>query len=176
MKHVTSVYYPFSCFFNFQLLEKRRADLIHTAASILDKSNLIKYDKKTGAFQVCKEFVRIWPKCHFSCQVTDLGRIASHYYCTYETMDTYNGLLKQQLTEIELIRIFARSSEFKYLRVREEEKLELAKLNERVPIPIKESIDEPTAKVKLLRHYQSRVINLYADQHFAASLHFATQA
>ena len=112
------------------LLEQRRSDLIHTAASILDKSNLIKYDKKSGSFQV-----------------TDLGRIASHYYCTYETMDTYNGLLKQQLTEIELMRIFARSSEFKYLRVREEEKLELAKLNERVPIPIKESIDEPTAKV-----------------------------
>ena len=34
------------------LLEKRRADLIHTAASVLDKGNLIKYDKKTGAFQV----------------------------------------------------------------------------------------------------------------------------
>ena len=36
-----------------QHLEKRRLDLIHTAATILDKSNLIKYDKKTGAFQVC---------------------------------------------------------------------------------------------------------------------------
>lgn len=34
------------------LLEKRRGDLIHTAASILDKNNLIKYDKKTGNFQV----------------------------------------------------------------------------------------------------------------------------
>jgi len=34
------------------LLEQRRADLIHTAASHLDKSNLIKYDKKSGAFQV----------------------------------------------------------------------------------------------------------------------------
>lgn len=33
-------------------LEQRRADLIHTAASLLDKNNLIKYDKKTGAFQV----------------------------------------------------------------------------------------------------------------------------
>lgn len=34
------------------LLEQRRADLIHTAASLLDKSNLIKYDRKSGAFQV----------------------------------------------------------------------------------------------------------------------------
>jgi len=116
-----------------RLLEKRRADLIHTAAAILDKSNLVKYDRKTGAFQV-----------------TDLGRIASHYYVSFETMDTYNSLLKQTLTEIELIRIFARSAEFKYLRVRDEEKLELAKLAERVPIPIKENIDEPTAKVNIL--------------------------
>ena len=33
-------------------LEQRRADLIHTAAMQLDKSNLVKYDKKSGAFQV----------------------------------------------------------------------------------------------------------------------------
>ena len=34
------------------LLEQRRADLIHTAASVLDKGNLVKYDRKSGAFQV----------------------------------------------------------------------------------------------------------------------------
>jgi pre-mRNA-splicing helicase BRR2 len=34
--------------------------------------------------------------------------------------------------------------------VREEEKLELAKLVERVPIPVKESLDEPTAKINVL--------------------------
>lgn len=35
------------------LLERRRMDLIHTAANVLDKNNLIKYDKRTGSFQVC---------------------------------------------------------------------------------------------------------------------------
>ena len=34
------------------LLEQRRADLIHTAASLLDKNSLVKYDRKSGAFQV----------------------------------------------------------------------------------------------------------------------------
>lgn len=34
------------------LLEQRRTDLLHTAAATLDKHNLIKYDRKTGAFQV----------------------------------------------------------------------------------------------------------------------------
>ncbi len=38
----------------------------------------------------------------------------------------------------------------RYMVVRDEEKLELAKLVERVPIPVKESLDEPTAKVNVL--------------------------
>eukprot|EP00118_Oscarella_pearsei_P003355 m.13994 g.13994 ORF g.13994 m.13994 type:complete len:2136 (+) comp25397_c0_seq1:78-6485(+) len=115
------------------LLEKRRADLVHTAAVILDKNSLIRYDRKTGNFQV-----------------TELGRIASHYYCTHETMATYNSLLKPNLSQIELFRVFSLSSEFKYVSVREEEKLELVKLLERVPIPVKESIDESSAKVNVL--------------------------
>ncbi|KAM3925303.1 U5 small nuclear ribonucleoprotein 200 kDa helicase [Leptodactylus fuscus] len=115
------------------LLEQRRLDLIHTAALMLDKNNLVKYDKKTGNFQV-----------------TELGRIASHYYITNESMQTYNQLLKPTLSEIELFRVFSLSSEFKNITVREEEKLELQKLLERVPIPVKESIEEPSAKINVL--------------------------
>ncbi|KAF8377969.1 hypothetical protein HHK36_031358 [Tetracentron sinense] len=33
-------------------LEERRADLIHSAATILDKNNLVKYDRKSGYFQL----------------------------------------------------------------------------------------------------------------------------
>ena len=83
-------------------------------------------------------------------QAQELGRIASHYYCTYESMETYNKLLKETCTEIDLFRIFSLSSEFKQIHVREEEKLELQKLAESVPIPIKESLDEPSAKVNVL--------------------------
>lgn len=36
------------------------------------------------------------------------------------------------------------------LKVRQEEKIELAKLLERVPIPVKESVDEPAAKINVL--------------------------
>jgi pre-mRNA-splicing helicase BRR2 len=79
--------------------------------------------------------------------VTELGRIASHYYCTHDTMATYNQLLKPTLSEIELFRVFSLSGEFRHIGVRDEEKLELQKLMERVPIPIKEGIEEPSAKV-----------------------------
>eukprot|EP00002_Diphylleia_rotans_P023954 TRINITY_DN471_c0_g2_i6.p1 TRINITY_DN471_c0_g2~~TRINITY_DN471_c0_g2_i6.p1 ORF type:complete len:1922 (+),score=509.87 TRINITY_DN471_c0_g2_i6:33-5798(+) len=115
------------------LLEQRRADLIHSAALLLDKANLIKYDKKTGFMQV-----------------TDLGRVASHFYLTHQSVSTYNDLLKQTTSEIDLFRIFSLSNEFRNIIVRDEEKLELEKLLDRVPIPVKEGIEFPTAKVNVL--------------------------
>ncbi|KAG8632236.1 DExH-box ATP-dependent RNA helicase DExH12 [Manihot esculenta] len=114
-------------------LEERRADLIHSAATIVDKNNLVKYDRKSGYFQV-----------------TDLGRIASYYYITHGTISTYNEHLKPTMGDIELCRLFSLSEEFKYVTVRQDEKMELAKLLDRVPIPIKESLEEPSAKINVL--------------------------
>ncbi|KVH95384.1 AAA+ ATPase domain-containing protein, partial [Cynara cardunculus var. scolymus] len=115
------------------LLVDRRADLVHSAATILDKNNLVKYDRKSGYFQV-----------------TDLGRIASYYYITHGTIATYNEHLKPTMSDIELCRLFSLSEEFKYVTVRQDEKMELAKLLDRVPIPIKESLEEPSAKINVL--------------------------
>ena len=42
------------------------------------------------------------------------------------------------------------ADEFKYIGVREEEKVELFKLVERVPVPVKESLDDPAAKINIL--------------------------
>ncbi|TVU35736.1 hypothetical protein EJB05_17639, partial [Eragrostis curvula] len=70
------------------MLEKQRADLIHTAANILDRNGLIKYDRKTG----------------------------------------------------------------------QDEKMELVKILDRVPIPVKESLEESSAKINvLLQAYISRL-------------------
>ena len=95
-------------------LATHRANLIHSAAVQLEKSGLLKYERKTGVFQT-----------------TELARIASHFYCTHETMSTYNQLLKPNLSEIELFRVFSLSGEFRHIAIREEEKLELSKLMER---------------------------------------------
>eukprot|EP00906_Rhabdomonas_costata_P006818 RCo009880 len=115
------------------LLEQHRADLVHTAANILDKNNLIRYDRKTGGFQV-----------------TDLGRVASHYYISHTSINTYNEHLKPTMMDLEIFRLFALSNEFSNITVREEEKQELAKLLEQVPIPVKETVEEPSAKVNVL--------------------------
>ncbi|KFG86882.1 putative ATP dependent RNA helicase [Metarhizium anisopliae] len=123
------------------VLEQKRVDLIHSASLMLRKSNLIKYDEKSGKLQS-----------------TELGRIASHYYITSTSMDTYNNLIQPSITTIELFRVFALSAEFKYIPVRQDEKLELAKLMGRVPVPVKESIEEPHAKINvLLQAYISRL-------------------
>jgi len=122
-------------------LAGRRSDLVHTAALLLEKNGLVKYDRRGG-----------------SLQATELGRIASHYYVSHGTVSTYNEHLKPTMGEIELCRLFSLSEEFKFLVVRQEEKVELAKLLERVPIPVKESLEEPSAKVNVL--LQSYISNL----------------
>jgi pre-mRNA-splicing helicase BRR2 len=88
-------------------------------------------------------------------QATDLGRIASHYYVKHHSLATYNEHLKQTMGEIELLRLFAMSDEFRFVVVREEEKLELVKLLDRVPIPVKEGLDEPAAKINVLFQVRS---------------------
>jgi pre-mRNA-splicing helicase BRR2 len=116
-----------------ETLVQYRLDLIHSAALRLDQHRMIVYDRRSGQFRA-----------------TELGRIASHYYVTASSMATYQLHLKSTMSEMELLRVFALSEEFKFIPVREEEKLELAKLAERVPIPIKESLEEPTAKINVL--------------------------
>lgn len=115
------------------LLEQRRIDLIHTAASTLDKCALIKYERKSGQFQA-----------------TDLGRVAAYYYVSHQTVAVYNEHLKPTLSDIELLRLFSLSKDFANIGVREEEKQELSRLIDRVPIPIKENVDEPSAKTNVL--------------------------
>jgi pre-mRNA-splicing helicase BRR2 len=114
-------------------LVQKRVDIVHTAAALLEKCHLIKYERASGKFQS-----------------TDLGRIASHFYVTYDSMATYHQHLRSTMTTIELFRVFALSKEFKLLPVRQEEKLELSKLLERVPIPVKEGVEEPAAKINVL--------------------------
>ncbi|KAJ6172280.1 Helicase C-terminal [Penicillium chermesinum] len=124
-----------------ELLEQKRVDLVHSAAVVLERAGLVKYEKETGRLQS-----------------TELGRISSHYYISHNSMATYAQHLQPSITTIELFRIFALSDEFKYIPVRQDEKLELGKLLGRVPVPVKETIDEPHAKINvLLQAYISRL-------------------
>jgi len=122
-------------------LKRRRTDLAHTAASMLEKSHLLRYDRKVG-----------------SLQATPLGRVASQFYISHSSMAVYSRHMRPNMSDIELLRLFSMSGEFSHITVREEEKLELSKLAGKVPIPVKESPSEPLAKVNiLLQAYISRL-------------------
>ncbi|KAH9911636.1 Sec63 Brl domain-containing protein [Fomitopsis serialis] len=95
------------------------------------KCHLVKYERASGRFHS-----------------TEL--VVSHYYVTYNSMATYHQHLRLTMTMLELFRVFALSNEFKLLPLRQEEKLELGKLLERVLIPVKESVEEPAAKINVL--------------------------
>ncbi|ODV96691.1 hypothetical protein PACTADRAFT_48513 [Pachysolen tannophilus NRRL Y-2460] len=124
-----------------KLLTEKREDLVHSALTILDKNKLIIYDANTG-----------------SITSTELGKIASYYYISYESMNLYNQQLKFFSSPIDILRIFAQSGEFKYIPVRQEEKMEVSKLLEKAPIPIKEAAADPLAKINvLLQSYISRL-------------------
>ena len=85
------------------LLVQKRSDIAHSAAVLLEKCNLIKYERHSGKFQS-----------------TELGRIASHYYVTYNSMATYNQHLRPTMSTLELFRVFALSNEFKLIPVRQD--------------------------------------------------------
>ncbi|OLL21933.1 Pre-mRNA-splicing factor brr2 [Neolecta irregularis DAH-3] len=140
------------------LLEQKRVDLIFSAAVKLRECGLLVYNEKTGRFQS-----------------TELGRIAAHYYINHDSMLAYAKSFRPKrigrgpedphvpqevpfMSFIELFRIFSESAEFKYIPVREDEKMELAKLIERVPIPVEKGVDDPKAKINvLLQAYISRL-------------------
>lgn len=136
-----ALYHVGADYANDKSLVWKRTDLIHSALTILDQSKLVDYNPITGDIKS-----------------TELGKIASHYYISYSSMNMYNTKLKPWFTEIDILKLFAMSGEFKFIPVRQEEKLEISKLLEKCPYPIKESPNEPLAKVNvLLQTYISRL-------------------
>ncbi|KAK6455315.1 RNA helicase-related protein required for pre-mRNA splicing [Scheffersomyces xylosifermentans] len=119
----------------------KRVDLVHSSLTILHENKLVVYDESTGEVGS-----------------TELGRISSHFYINYETINMYNTQMKSWLTDIELLKIFASSGEFRFIPIRQEEKLEVTKLLEKCPIPIKEKPSDPLAKVNIL--LQTYISNL----------------
>lgn len=114
-------------------LMQRRTDLAHAAAVLLDEHHLVRYDRTSGALHS-----------------TPLGRVAAGYYVSHATVAVFNEHLRADMSDIDLIRVFSMASEFKQLVVRAEEKAELRALLDRVPIPVCEPPEEPSAKVNVL--------------------------
>lgn len=120
-------------FSNDPTLIQTRINLAHSAALRLQRAGMVKYERRTGGLMA-----------------TALGKVASHYYIKCASMQLYNEELKPHMNTIDIFRLFALSIEFENIPIRENEKVELQKFVDRVPIPVKGSIEEPSTKINVL--------------------------
>jgi len=89
-------------------LEGHRRKLIHEAARELERAKMARFDERSG-----------------NVYVTELGRVASHFYIRQASIEVYNELLKPHMTTEDILSMISKSSEFENLAVRDEELIEL---------------------------------------------------
>ncbi|KAM1340459.1 hypothetical protein ACFX2H_038850 [Malus domestica] len=112
----------------------KQRSLIADAARSLDKAKMMRFDEKSG---------------NFYC--TELGRIASHFYIQYSSVETYNECLRRHMNETEVIDMVAHSSEFENIVVRDEEQHELeALVRSSCPLEVKGGPSNKHGKISIL--------------------------
>ncbi|EPX71127.1 ATP-dependent RNA helicase Slh1 [Schizosaccharomyces octosporus yFS286] len=139
------------------LLGSKRRELIELAASRLAENQMIIFNKRNGYLS---------PK--------DLGRIASHFYISYQTVTTLNGLLKSKMSEADILSLLSQCTEFSQIKSRENEHKELESLMERnAPCQLRDSISNTAGKVNvILQSYISKArvedFTLTSDTNYVA--------
>ncbi|CAH1400990.1 unnamed protein product [Nezara viridula] len=92
-------------------LEERRRELITIAAKALDKARMIRFNIRTDDLAI-----------------TDLGRIASNFYIKYDTVEVFNDMMNNVMSESEILAMVSHAQEFHQLKVRDDEMDELENL------------------------------------------------
>lgn len=95
------------------MLEAKRVQLITQAAQRLDFCHMIRFDERSGNFAM-----------------TDLGRVASHYYIHNGSIETFNTIMDKgaaaaaatgagapMLSDVEALDLICAAEEFKNIKV-----------------------------------------------------------
>ena len=142
--------------FNDPRLENKRTELVKDAAQVLDQCMMIRYISHTGTLSI-----------------TDMGRIASHYYINHHTIESFNSMLSSQLSDAEVLEVLCSSSEFDQLKMRPEEANEMDELKKKTKYKTIQNVDDAAGKVNVLlqayiaqRHVKS--FTLVSDTNFVA--------
>ena len=114
-------------------LENKRYELIKSAVEKLDSYCMIRFDQKSG-----------------NLGVTDLGRIASHYYIQAESINNFNMMLNGHISHMESLNILCASNEFQQLKLRPEELTEIEQL--KLENNLNVTVDDTSGKVNVLIH------------------------
>jgi activating signal cointegrator complex subunit 3 len=102
-----------------ELFEKRY-QMVCKAALRLDECEMIRFDETSGSFGI-----------------TDLGRVASHFYIAHGTIMNFNYRMSQHLDYPDLVALICSAHEFANIRVRDEELQELDRLKQRCHLPVR---------------------------------------
>ncbi|XP_066155619.1 activating signal cointegrator 1 complex subunit 3-like [Euwallacea fornicatus] len=86
---------------------------LDSAASILEKSQLIRFDSALGELRP-----------------TNFGRIASFYYISHKTMELFYERFNRHISEANLLKLLSEASEFQQIQVRMDEVQELDRLRD----------------------------------------------
>ncbi|VDI49942.1 activating signal cointegrator complex subunit 3 [Mytilus galloprovincialis] len=139
------------------MLEAYRRELITAAGRKLDKAQMVRFDERTGYFAS-----------------TDLGRIASHFYIKYDTVEVINENLKTIMTEADVVAVVSKAQEFDQIKVREDEMTELEELmSETCVMQVPGGVENTYGKVNILMQaFVSRQsvdsFSLVSDQAYVA--------
>mmetsp|Transcript_20166 Transcript_20166/g.43517 ORF Transcript_20166/g.43517 Transcript_20166/m.43517 type:complete len:2151 (-) Transcript_20166:75-6527(-) len=103
------------------MLSRRCTKLITEAAQLLVGNEMIRYNVNTGNLSVAQK-----------------GKVAAHFYVQAESIETFNEMMRdrEQYTDGFLIKLVCSATEFRGMKVRQEELSELATLHAR-ECPIK---------------------------------------
>ncbi|XP_078001399.1 activating signal cointegrator 1 complex subunit 3-like [Glandiceps talaboti] len=138
-------------------LEKHRTDLITIAAKALDKCRMVRFDERTGYLHA-----------------TDLGRTASHFYIKCDTIEIFNELFKEHMTESDIFGMISKAQEFDQIKVRDDELSELERHQEESCVmPAAGGVENGYGKVNiLLQTYISKMriesFSLVSDSSYVA--------
>lgn len=138
-------------------LEGARRRMVTEAARQLQRCRMLRFDEDSGAMHV-----------------TDMGRVASHFYIAAASIEVFNERLAPHLDESQVLAAVARSKEFDNLAVREDEGPELESLARNVCVfDIHGTADSKHGKACiLLQAYISRAridsFSLVADINYTA--------
>ncbi|KAF5285003.1 hypothetical protein FQR65_LT02315 [Abscondita terminalis] len=136
-------------------LRRHLFDLCHGAAEHLDRAQMIRYDKSSGEFTS-----------------TYLGRTASYFYITVDTVENFSARIKPFMTEAAVIQMMCCASEFNDMQVRPEELDDLdGLLDTYCEFPVAMGVENAEGKVfALMQTYLSRgyikSISLASDMEF----------
>ncbi len=110
------------------MLRGRSLELVKEAAKLLDKYMMLRFDPSSG-----------------NLAVTDLGRVASHFYIRAESVARFNEMLSRKLspTDACLLDIICNATEFENVKVRPEELDELDNIVKKdCPLQLQSSVDD----------------------------------